>query len=407
MALAFSFIIQNDMLYSLKNKENIKSIWPIKLKNIQFEKIQIIQSSITYVNDLNFHRLYSMFYHHMYNQHVNNFSKYRLLQQTFSNYFYEDCHKKTFLDFFCKYQRVYFGFCKLAKFYKFKKIKSQVSYDLCLNILNENSKNVITVLLDNRKYLFSLTDVVNIFHNALTNMNYMIALPVALKNPYTNNPFPVSILYNMYFFLKERLNMVPTLIEAYFRCNLDLNKFMMLYDNYIQDFALENYVKTTTLTDLLDGLSSMLNERTMSEDRIKVHPCFPQKELLEIMKPYLILYYKSKYSRTSELANQNFILLKNRLHEFFIYNPNFGTIQTTKPNGEIVFNKKVIPPKKHLPPKIYNHTFLYNENGLQNISIGSFRNRRMGNTNNNWFNDDDLSDTDSTIGDNENNTYRI
>ena len=83
MAFAFSFIIQNDFLYTLKTNETIKSIWPIKLKNIEFEKICRIQSSIGQNTDLDFSRLYSMFYHHMYNQHVNRCSKYKLFHNTF------------------------------------------------------------------------------------------------------------------------------------------------------------------------------------------------------------------------------------------------------------------------------------------------------------------------------------
>ena len=67
MAFAFSFIIQNDFLHSIKTSESIKSMWPIKLKNIEFEKICTIQSSIGQTPDVDFSRLYSMFYHHMYN----------------------------------------------------------------------------------------------------------------------------------------------------------------------------------------------------------------------------------------------------------------------------------------------------------------------------------------------------
>ena len=406
MALAFSFLIQNDFLYSIKTNESIKSMWPLKLKNIEFEKICTIQSSIGHTTDLDFSRLYSMFYHHMYNQHVIQNSKYRLFIQTLNNNFYEAHQKETFIQAFCKFQKIYFGFCKLAQLFKLKKIKTEISYDLCFNVIDENSKKTLTVILDNRKYLFSLTDVVNMFNNALTNMNFMITVPVPLKNPYTNNPFPISILYTMYFFLKNRLNMMPILIEGYFRCNFDLHKFLMLYDNYIQDISLENFVKTSPTSDLRDGLCSMLNERTMANDAIKVHPRFPEKELIEIMKPYLILYYKSKYSRTAEMINHNYILLKNKLHEFFIYNPNFGKLKQTLPNGQLVFNNKHIPPNNHKPPKIYVNNFDYNEQGLQNSSLGNFRNRRMGHSGNAWL-DIDLDGTSDTESEQEQDSFRI
>ena len=218
--------------------------------------------------------------------------------------------------------------------------------------MNENSKNVLTILLDNRKYLFTVTDIVNIFQNALTKMNFMMTIPSCVKNPFTNNPFPFSILYTMYFFLKSRMNMMPQLIDGYFRCNFNLKSFMMLYDNYIQDFALENFVKTSPPVNLLDGLCTMLMEENNKSSRpYEIHPCFPENVLLSIMKPYLVLYFKSKYSRSPELNDHNAVLLKKKLKEFFDYNPKFGTLEKKLPNGELIFNTKHILPSQHSKPK--------------------------------------------------------
>ena len=397
MALAYSFIIQNEFLHSIKTKDEIKNIWPLKLKGLDFGQVNKIQTELrVHSSDYNLTRMYSMFYHHLYNEHVSLFSKYRLFHQTMNNSFFDDSHKKTFIDYFCKFQKVYFGFCKLGNIFKIKNAKIGNCYDLSLCELKENSKNVLTILLDNRKYLFSLTDIVNMFQNALTNMNFMISIPVSIKNPYTNNPFPLSVLYTMYFFLKNRLNMVPVLIDGYFRCNFDLKKFMMLYDNYIQNFALENYVKSSPIVTLRDGLCSMLMEQTMSEDRIKIHPCFPENQLLEIMRPYLVLYFKSRYSRTDELLDYNYNLLKAKLHEFFKYNPKFGSLEKTLPNGKLIFNTKYIPLKQHTIAKPILNQFNYNDIGLQFSSLGTFRNRRMGNPANTWHAATNDSSTEST-----------
>ena len=412
MALSYSFIIQNEFLYSIKNNAKIKPIWPIKLKGMGFGKVHDIQTELQN-NNLNFdiksHRMYSLFYHHLYNEHVTITSKYQLLQEHFNNCFIGKEQRETFLDYFCKFQKIYFGFCKLAFIFKLKNRKADICYDLSFNEITEKSKNVLTILLDNRKYLFTLTDIVNMFQNALTKMNFMMTIPSCVKNPFTNNPFPFSILYTMYFFLKSRMNMMPQLIDGYFRCNFNLKRFMMLYDNYIQDFALENFVKTSPPINLLDGLCTMLSEENNKSLRpYEIHPRFPENVLLSIMKPYLVLYFKSKYSRSPELNDHNADLLKKRLKEFFNFNPKFGILEKTLPNGEFIFNTKHIPLSNHSKPKqsvMSSHVNFY----------GGFT--MIPNRNNNWdFEIDNDSRSENNMStdflsddsdENEQETYRI
>ena len=76
----------------------------------------------------------------MYNERVIKCSKYQLFQQNLDNKFYQPKQKETFIQSFCKFQKTYFGFCKLAQLFKLKKIKSEISYDLCFNVINEKSK---------------------------------------------------------------------------------------------------------------------------------------------------------------------------------------------------------------------------------------------------------------------------
>ena len=390
MALAFTFIIQNEFLSRLKQKKNSTIKWPIDITaSMNFSQIQEIHDYINETGGMGCYdkkegvqQHYSMFYQHIYNPHVDKNSKYKLLEHSLHNTFISQEIKNTFLQLFGKFQKIYFGFSKLALVYKFRKAKKEVCYDMCLNELDQKSKNVLAVLIDEHRYLYVLSDIVNIFQSALTHMNYMICTPISVKNPYTNKDFSISMLYNFYFFLKSRLVSIPFFIQEFYKSNFHLHMFTMLHDSYLQDFAITKYVENTPFTYLRDGMCSMLNDYNFVNQEVAIHPLFPEKELFDIMKkPYLLFYYKSRYSRTHEINIYYGDILKRMLNEFFIHNPKFGSIDCILPSREYIFNKKHISIKEvYRRISTDNNYFSDSTTSLHNIntslSLGSHRNRR-------------------------------
>ena len=62
------------------------------------------------------------------------------------------------------------------------------------------------------------------------------------------------------------------------------------------------------------------------DNQIKIHRDFPRDKLVNIMRPYLYLYFVSKYSvhgTNKIMISKN--LLDNRLNELYLYNPKFGS----------------------------------------------------------------------------------
>jgi len=390
MALAFTFIIQNEFLSRLKRKKNSSIKWPIDITaSMNFSQIQEIHDYINETGGMDGshktqgkQQYYSMCYQHIYNPHVDKNSKYRLLENSLRNSFITKDIKDGFIQLFCKFQKMYFGFSKLAFLYKLRKSKKDVCYDMCLNELDPNSKNVLAALIDGHRYLYVLSDIVNIFKSALTHMNYMICTPMSVKNPYTNTDFSISMLYNFYFFLKSRLASVPFYIEEFYKSNFHLHMFTMLHDSYLQDFAITQYVENTPFVYLRDGMCSMLNDYNFINQEVAIHPVFPEKELFDIMKkPYLLFYYKSRYSRTHEINLHYAGILKKMLNEFFVHNPKFGSIDCILPCGEYIFNKKHISIKE-VYRRISKGSNYLSENTTSihdintSLSLGSHRNRR-------------------------------
>jgi hypothetical protein len=66
------------------------------------------------------------------------------------------------------------------------------------------------------------------------------------------------------------------------------------------------------------------NEHRKSIDRIIIDIDFPVDKLIQIMKPYLLLYLQSYYSFVPTIQNNTGILLNRKLKKFQKFNPRFG-----------------------------------------------------------------------------------
>jgi hypothetical protein len=250
--------------------------------------------------------------------------KFKLLRDGIENIFYTDLIRNAHINIFYKLQKVYRCMCRLAFIYKFKRAKLQVATDLLLNDLSPNDKNVLTIFDSNSKYLFSLTDLVNIFYTSLCNSAYFIPSPVACKNPYTNLPFSKANLYNIYFFILRNKVKVPVIIQNYFLCNFSLRRFLFENKRLIHENTIESYVNNSPPTYLYSSITDMLYEHNINRPRLKIHTDFPVNKLVDIMRPYLMLYYKSKYSGVRALNKKNHLLLCKKMREFKKFNPKFG-----------------------------------------------------------------------------------
>ena len=86
-------------------------------------------------------------------------TKYDYFKTVLDNIFLTDEQKEGFIDIFCKAQRHYRVLNRLARRYKWSKAPISVQVDLFLNPLHESQRNVITILQNGQKYLFSVNDL--------------------------------------------------------------------------------------------------------------------------------------------------------------------------------------------------------------------------------------------------------
>ena len=230
-----------------------------------------------------------------------------------------------FINFFCKIQKTYYAFSRLAFIFKYKKSAMSVTTDIGLNDITINDKNILCIYNVNSRYLFNINDLLKIITTSITNSYMFFSQPLPSKNPYNNLPFTKSNLYNMYFFLKFKTNIYNDLFVKFFHCDFNLTTFYHKYEYLLREHILDNFIKNSTEDVLIQEIKKMItlfNKKTTK--KILINDEFPKKNLIKIMKPYLMLYLQSYYSFVPIVKNNAIVLLNSKLKKFQKFNPKFG-----------------------------------------------------------------------------------
>lgn len=249
-------------------------------------------------------------------------SKYEMLESITENIFLSQEHKNEFLRVFSVTQKTIHSLLRFLHIIKYKKAKNYNQVDLFgdpFDSIKENNR--ITIFENNTKYNFHSKELINIFNSALSNSVNFFSDPISCKNPYTNIPFKKSSLYNIYFKIKNSTFLMPTLLHQYFLCNFDLTKYMDENECLIRNFYIDSYISNLTSKNVYNITLCMFKEVGM---KCNIHTDFPKDLLLEIMRPYIKLYYKGNYSLQENKCDENLLLLKTKLRKFVNYNPTFG-----------------------------------------------------------------------------------
>ena len=303
----FDIIIQkiinkSNTIYSIEEKNSF-NFWSEIYKNNE-------------MNDSMYHFKYFFYMFIALNE-----TKFEFLNKTLSNMFLNESSKEKILEIFSKVQKTYHVFARLAYKYRFKKSELQINHDLYLNPIT--TQKYTTILQNGKKYMFTATDLINIINTALSNAPHFFVEPLIAKNPYNNIPFDKSTLYNIYFFLRKTDYKMPILIEKYFLANFDITSFYYENESIIRDIAIHNFIFKSDTKILYPSVINMIhkydtrNILTISED-------FPKDKLVDIMRPYLHLYYTTKYSFMFNKKENAYAELLYKFKQFIKFNPKFG-----------------------------------------------------------------------------------
>ena len=239
------------------------------------------------------------------------------------NTFMSKSIREEFILHFCKFKRTYWAFTRLARIWKIRRIPIRIQCDLYMNELTPSNPNTYTLIHPKGIYLFSLQNLNRIILDAITYRSGLFVEPLPIKNPYTNDVLTKSDLFNIYFASLNANIRIHEMNERFFRCEFDVFNFKMNYETELRDYAIVQYAKTSSVNDLAQDVDDMLRIHNMTK-RINIAVGFPQKILVDTMRPLLKFYLLERYSFSSITRKYSASKLKMRLIQFADTNPIYG-----------------------------------------------------------------------------------
>ena len=337
--------------------------------------------SFNYVKNDNIDEIFKIFFIGLLND--NNFikNKFNKINEVMNNFYFstKTDKKNEFSNLFFKIQRTYHILNNFVYSYKYKRAKIMINTDLQLNEININDNNVICIYHINCKYLFKIEDLLKIIYTCLTNNSFsFFCEPISIKNPYNNLPFGKSILYYIYFFITSKLN-IQFLKEKYIdlflkfkECNFNMTKFLNNFEYLLREYVIENYINNSTediLRNIINQIIYEFNSNVKNNKRkIYISDEFPDKELINIFKPYIHLKLISLYSLIKQKKRESKQKLYRKLYDFQEYNPKFGR--------KIIKFKNII--RNGRIKRIKSHTeFNMNHKKFNTYEIENFMNNHL------------------------------
>lgn len=263
------------------------------------------------------------FYSHAVNPSYTSLIKFKIYKRLIlDNIFYNSDIQSKLFDIFSCSQQINNAFSRLVRKYKLKRATIKNKEDLGMEPIEEGTRNVIKIYQNDSFYLFRISDLINITNSSLSNTEYFFVKPLAIKNPYNNVEFNQSALYYIYYSIKASTFIMPQLFHYYFLSGFNSHVFTERHEYLIRDLAIKKAVYQGNELELHQNVLIMLNGYVPF---FKIHPDFPKKRLIEIMRPYLLLYYKYRYSlETFESCKKHLRELCDNLKSFYQFNDQFG-----------------------------------------------------------------------------------
>jgi len=220
-------------------------------------------------------------------------TKFKCLQkEVIENDFFTENQKSIYIELFTKAQKHYYSFSKFAKIWKTNKYEYYNNdVDLCLKPLSSYPESQkVTLIHFKKKYVFRLTDFMNIWVRSLTKNKGLSPDPRYPVNPYINKPFRKHHLYIVYFKLLNSSFMIPLLIQNFYQLNFNITKFELVNYPTLKDCAINNYLHDeediTLFLDVIHMVETFKIELSYAYIDSRM-PSAQIKEIVTTMRPFL------------------------------------------------------------------------------------------------------------------------
>ena len=297
-----------------------------------------------------------------------------------NNIFVNGKNADVILDLYMHVARCVGMLTRMCSQWKRRRMRINNDTDLLLAPLSSYSSRVVTTLVDRgEKYMFKMSDLLNIVFSALTNSeDRWYAAPTKIKNPYTGLPFSLGNIYNIYIAIRESPLRMPALFSIFVDTGCNLTAFSMNYECLLREIMIENNIRNLSKPELSMEIRNMLSTTTAysplerdDEIIVRIHESFPEDVMISIFKPFLAPYYTHKYSMNPFIRHKSGETLVKKLIVFRKDNPMFGR-RLISSSTRFASNRFITTRNRHFNEHVREH---YNDIDIENVTI-PYRARR-------------------------------
>lgn len=256
-------------------------------------------------------------------------NKYAFLQSVLQNPFFTQSQKDEFLDIFILVQKRYFALSRFAYLWKWKRAVLAIDTDLFLNTIDAQKRHSFVLCRGKTKFQFIISDLMRLMEMAIWHNweGCFRVISQAPSNPYTKQEFRTVDLYNIYYHMKWKMDIIiPQFFQLWFLDEFCLDTFKRKNDQYIRKMCIRQFTKTTSNKNILlyKNAKEMLSEYHFT-CKWRIHDDFPKDVLVDAMRPYLYLHYLITFDILSiRQASYIEVLLHRELLRFYAFNKSFG-----------------------------------------------------------------------------------
>jgi hypothetical protein len=234
-------------------------------------------------------------------------------------------HIDSVIKSFAKCQRVYYALGRFVRICRFRCAQTKNAQDLHLADICEGDARTYALLHGGAKYVFRVNELRDTIMSCITNTENFFPAILEVRNPYNNLPLSLCDMYNFYFFLKTRNYGIPMLLHGFFMSDFSVPRYIMDYEILLRDKAIDDHVMHGSVKTLYPSVFRMLLQYRKCIRSIQIAKGFPIKTLVDVMRPYLrLFFYVMHYAQDFPKRYESEALLERRLNEFDYICPNFG-----------------------------------------------------------------------------------
>ena len=193
-------------------------------------------------------------------------------------------------------------------------------------------KNHITIIENNKIYKFDYFEMFKLIKEKIYYHEHYFLLPMMPTNPYTNIPFGLHNLYNIYLKIISSTYIIPHAIRYLFSVDFNLDKFLEKYSyNILLDVITAGYKKLSTASKY-----ELMRDMFIYYKR-KIFLNVPFDKLYEIFHKQVFEYYKS-LNMPEWCAKLIVFKLKDYIHKYHKMHPDIGKINVNIFTNSLIAN---------------------------------------------------------------------